>query len=85
MVPMSSSPASAFSRAPATLSLLVETLTPDSLVTCEALEIPLCEPTAPYRTGVVLSRKGPYTFRFTPSGNTLGIRAIGVEVGPDQR
>ncbi len=72
------------------MKLEIETATPDSLRTAETVEITLppagrgfAETKLTYRIGVVLGRKGRYTFTVRPTEGSAaveGVAAVGLEI-----
>ena len=77
------------------LPLKVGITTPDARHFEEVVELRLSHPSAaltvattesvPYRTDVLLSQKGSYTFTFEPQTEVQGVEAIGIEFNYGKR
>lgn len=73
-----------------TLSLAVDTFTPDSLHFCERADFPVLRTRRaaalrdvvriPYRRRAILRRQGCYRIAFTPLGPVDGIEAVGIDL-----
>ena len=79
----------------AVLPLKIGITTPDTRHFEEVVELRLSHPSAaltvattesvPYRTNVLLSQKGSYTFTFEPQTEVQGVEAIGIEFNYGKR
>ena len=79
----------------AVLPLKIGITTPDARHFEEVVELRLSHPSAaltvattesvPYRTDVLLSQKGDYTFTFEPQTEVQGVEAIGIEFNYGKR